>query len=155
MPSFQDHPLAELTVRSGKLMRQSPHGHEAEYLVTQPVQIATKKDFFETGSTDVVYRFELNERPDGTWLEIFAKVLAPLNALIDRSELQFACIPANLEGRYNRVKEAIAQTNRLYAEHKALLINKVAELDVERQQEAQVQATRSATVKDQFTKLDL
>jgi hypothetical protein len=155
MPTFQDHPLAQLTVREGKLMYQTRQGRETEYLMTQPIQITAKKDLFETGSTDVLYRFDLNESPDGTWLGIFRKVLAPLNALIDRSELQFECIPANLEGRYNRIKEAIAETNRLYAEHKALLTNKVAELDVQRQQEAEVQAGRTAAVKDQFTKLNL
>ncbi len=65
------------------------------------------------------------------------------------------CIPANLEGRYQTAKDAISQTNRSYAEHKALLTTKVAELDIEREQMAKAQSARSLAVKEQFTNLQL
>jgi hypothetical protein len=60
-----------------------------------------------------------------------------------------------LEGRYQTARDAVSQTNRLYAEHKTLLTDKVADLDVQRSADEKAKQNRSKVVKEQFEKLKL
>lgn len=153
---MSNHPLNELTVEDGKLVRRDPHvGRNSAYLETPRIEVTAKRQARELGSNDVCYTFDLNATPDATWIEIFLVHRGDTQAIINGDQLELRCIPANLEGRYNKTKEAIVQTNNGYETHKAALTTKVAELDVQRQRETASRATHSATVQNQFDKLQL
>jgi hypothetical protein len=150
-----NHPLNELTVQDGNLIRRDPARGNSEYLDTPRIQVTAKKLATEMGSNEVHYAFDLNASTDATWVEIFLLHRGDTLAIIHGAKLEFRCIPANLESRYNRIKEAIVQTNDAYEAHKAALTTKVAELDVQRQHAAEAQAAHAAVVRDQFDKLQL
>jgi hypothetical protein len=155
MSGFEAHPLSDLTIAEGKVIWRSGRNRGAEYLVTPPVSIAAKDGFHETSTNDVVYTFRLNCAPDQTWIQFFKRHNEKNDASIDNDNLYLRCIPANLEGRYQLVKGAIDQANRLYPEFRTLLSARVAELDVKRQQEADAQTARTTAVTDQFGNLPL
>jgi hypothetical protein len=155
MPRFEDHPLGRLTVKDGKIQLIGSTA-SAEYLGTPEVRVIAKESLHESdGSTDVSYVFRLNCHPDFTWTDIFQNVRETDGVVVDRDYLHLRCIPANLQGRYRTVKDVISQTNRLYAEHEALLTEKVIQLNVQREQRAKAQSARTAAVNEQFADLEV
>ena len=155
MPRFEDHPVGRLTVKDGKLYLIGTSASD-EYLITPAVCVVANESLQESeGSTEVSYVFRLNCQPDSTWTNIFQKVRRNEDAVVDRDYVYLRCIPANLQGRYQTLKDVISQANRSYAEHKALLTDKVTHLDVERQQRAKAQSARKAVVNEQFANLEI
>lgn len=150
-----DHPLNELSVKNGKVVRSDPGGYDSEYLSTQPISVTARKNIQEIDSREVSYKFDLNDRPDPVWIELFSTHLDGIHAGIAGAELEFRCIPANLTGRYQKVKDAIAKANAGYASLKTLLLAKVTSLDEQRRQQADAQEGRSKTIRDQFNDLQL
>jgi hypothetical protein len=151
---MSQHPLNELTVRDGLLMR-SQNGSVAPYLNTPPIAIEDRQGLSELAANDVFYYFKINRVPDQTWEEIFRHLLEGATASFEFGRLVIRCDPANLESRYNRVKDAIAKTNSAYAAHKAELIVRVKELDEQRRREDKEQARRTKIITDQFNNLKL
>jgi hypothetical protein len=151
------HPIDELTFRSGTLAyRYGRAEGPAPYLDTPAVKIVDKRGHRELpSSNDVAYRFELNTRPDQTWIEFFGYGSKDIRANILGQHLEISCIPANLVSHYNKAKAAIEHANQLYAEHKQALIEQIKGLDAQRDHEAKTKETRSETIQDQFEKLEL
>lgn len=152
MPDF---PLDELTIRDGVLTLVNPSLPQSEYLDTPPLRITTKDKLVELASGDVSYMFALNHGADATWIELFATHLGGLSAEIQGSQVDIRCAPAELERAFVKVKEALARTNRNYAEVKAQLSERVAELDVERRTAQRAAEERSRALRDQFDRLEL
>src|SRR5205085_10586253 len=126
-----------------------------DYLTTPEIFIARKSGLTEIGPNDVYYAFELNHTVDSTWRELFESSVDGVTVEITGTLLQIRCGPANLEGRYNKVKAAIANTNSGYVAHKKDLMAKVATLDEQRKNEKEANENRTQALKDQFGKLQL
>ena len=149
------HPLDELTTYHGKLMqRQKAPLLEKAYLDTPAIMITGKGKFVELPNNEVSYTFKLSHPVDAFWNEIFKKHL-DIAGRVFGSELEISCIPANLEWRYARAKEAIEQTNREYAKVKEGLLTQVAELEARRKNDRDAKEQKSKTIRDQFDELEL
>jgi hypothetical protein len=65
------------------------------------------------------YPFFLNVEPDATWITLFQKhFLLPRDVapMFSGTAMVLSCIPANLDNRYQAVKQAIEQANLEYVE---------------------------------------
>jgi hypothetical protein len=152
MPEF---PLDDLTIRDGVLTLLDAALPPSEYLATQPVQIVAKSQLVELTSGDVSYLFALNHVADSTWIEIFSSHLDDLAAEIQGSQVEIRCNPADLERSFARVKDALARTNRNYAELKSQLSQRVTELDAERRSAERARDERNRAIQHQFDELPL
>jgi hypothetical protein len=150
------HPVEYLSVRSGKLMYQHAASDRAEeYLNTPQIEVTGKEGHRELGSTEVAYTFTLNAAPDPTWSQFFAAYLGDPKAKIVGAKLVIHCIPANLETRYQKAKEAVAKANQVYVGHKASLIEEIKQLDTQREQAGNARNARSEAITTQFGNLPL
>ena len=152
MPDF---PLDQLTIRDGVLMLILPSLPEMEYLDTPPIRITSKDKLVELARGEVSYMFALSHRADSIWTELFASHKDGLAAEIQGAQLEIRCNPAELERSYGTAKELVARTNRNYAELKAQLSERVAELDSERRADLDAREERSKAIRDQFNRLVL
>ena len=149
------HPLNELTVYNGQLMhRQKAPLAAKPYLDTPPITITRKEKLAELPNDEVSYTFKLSHPVDPIWSEIFKKHL-DVPSRVSGSQLEISCIPANLNSRYARAKEAIERTNREYAKVKEELMTQVAELEARHKNDSDAKKQRSKTISDQFDELEL
>jgi hypothetical protein len=150
------YPLNELTINDGKLVHTPRYGTPSDYLTVPEVRIMKRRDFYEhEDGTDVTFMFELNTAIDETWRELFKTHLEGMPGEISNTTLEIRCIPANIEGRVQRAKDAISRTNQSYVEVKGALTTKVTELDEQRRRQKEAADDRTTTIKQQFDNLTI
>jgi hypothetical protein len=123
---MMEHPIGKLFINDGKIFERHPSNpqHHIPYLETPEISIIEKIGSKDLSNKEVEYSFKLNAPTCATWRELFNMRLDyPVD--IHGKSISFNCIPANLEGRYNRAKEIVQQTNTAYQEEKVQLISAV------------------------------
>jgi hypothetical protein len=150
-----DHPMDKLSLYGEGLAIESAGGIQKPYMHTLPVSVVAKLKVEQTAGNNCRYFFRLDVEPCPVWEEIFQINLRDDTIGIIGDVMSFECIPAALESRYNRTKEAFTKTNADFAAGREKL---VAELQERERQETQLQENRSEArtqIQQQFNSLEL
>jgi len=86
---------------------------------------------------------------------MFREHLAEFPVEFQSGRMALLCLPANLEERYARTKEAIAKTNARYERERQELVAKVVAKDQALKAAQQKREERTAALNSQFDKLEI
>jgi len=147
--------MDKLSLYGEGLAIESAGGIQKPYMHTLAVSVVAKLKVEETTGNNCRYFFRLDVEPCPVWQEIFQINLRDETVGIIGDVMSFECIPANLESRYNRTKEAITKTNADFAAGRERL---VAELQERERQETKWRKESSEAreqIEQQFNSLEL
>ena len=149
------HALERLTFSNGTIYETNGEPLSREYLALSPVGIVSKLSLRELDVEGCEYRFELNTATDPVWRWFLQKLLPGLQVQFESKVMALTCLPADLEGNYQRIKRSMAQANLWYAEEREQLIPFVIARDVERQTAKEMEQNRRWGIRKQFDCLQI
>jgi hypothetical protein len=144
------HPLESLTFCNGTVCQM--HGTQlgGEYMALSGIEVVRKHSFSELDDERCEYRFELNLATDSIWRWMFQQPAPRLPVRFEGRVMVLTCLPADLEGSYRRIKQAIARANVWYARERERLIPQVIAQDEERQAARELEQNRRVGLQRQF-----
>jgi hypothetical protein len=120
------HPIDELRTENGEIFRISGVTR-SPYMNTPAITITDRLGVQQVAGTEYCFRFQLSGRPCEVWQQILQTVLETFQVNFVSNTLELVCIPANLESRFETLKNKIAETNRIYEAQRKSLIIKIGE----------------------------
>jgi hypothetical protein len=150
-----EHPIDKLSLFGEGLAITSAHGDQEPYMHTAPVSVVAKLRVEQTTGNYCRYFFRLNIDPCSVWQKIFQINLRDGTLNIIGEEMSLECIPANLESRYDRTKDAITKTNADFAAEREKLVAQLKEKERQETEAAKNRAAARAQIEQQFNSLEL
>jgi hypothetical protein len=149
------HPLENLTFCNGTIYQM--HGGQlgGEYMPLSGIEVVKKISFEERDDEQCEYRFELNMATDSIWRWMFQKPAPRLPVRFEGRVMVLTCLPTNLDGTYQRVKEALARANLWYAQEREQLIPRVIAQEEEQEAARELKQNRKLGLQRQFDGLQL
>ena len=97
----------------------------------------------------------MNTATDPVWRWFLQKLLPGLQVQFENKVMALTCLPADLEGNYQRINRSMARANLWYAEEREQLIPVVIARDVERQTAKEMENNRRWGIRKQFDCLQI
>src|SRR6266436_769544 len=148
-------PIERLTFKEGRLFEIYNGKSSKPFMEESRVQVTKKLSVKEHENQQCEFCFELAMTADPAWVSIFREHLSDFPVEFQNGRMALVCLPANLEERYAKTKEAIAKTNARYEMERQELIAKVVAKDQALKAAQQKREERTAALNSQFDKLEL
>ena len=97
----------------------------------------------------------MNHHTDEVWRAILATELENIEVLIHGNILTTRTIEANIKSRWEKVKNAIGETNRIYVEQRRFLVEKIQERDKQQASEQRFMEQAQREAQKAFDELEL
>jgi hypothetical protein len=151
--------LEELTTEQGRIYHVAGIV-KTEVLNIPPIRIQQRWSEPKGVSNRIFrYAFQLNAPPDETWNQLLIHQLVSqvreLKLNVSRDILEFETTPANLQSRYNDLKEAIERANSRYAQYREKVIYEIQERDKQRAQTEKQRQQSQQRVQKGWDELEL
>jgi len=153
------HPLDNLHLEDGDLweIHPGPPLRRSKYMVVPPIKIIGKVGVQEFRD-HWRYQFRTNNRIDANWGFLLRHQLphtSYVSWIPGTDVLVMECPPKNLNDEYAQLKEAVQQTNSVYAAERQRLIREVQAMGNRQAADEKARADRSAAAQKEFDSLEL
>lgn len=150
-----DYPIEKLTFKEGKIYELYNGKLSNPFMGLCPMQVTKKLSVKERDHHQCEFGFELSCAADPVWVSFFKQDSSDPAVEFQGTRMLLTCLPANLEERYGKIKEAMAKTNVRYEEERQALIGKIVTKDEALKAAQQKREDRTAALNSQFDKLQI
>ena len=142
------HPIKDLTLEDGKLMRSGTGGHLIPYMDTPTVKVIGGGTASNVDKDNLVrYPLNLNVVPDDIWTQLLTKRRQGFLTHLPGKTLTISCAQGALQEKYDTLKAAIEEANRAYEQEKKEVMTlvesdqqaKAKAVNIALEQQAQIQ----------------
>ena len=113
------HPIKDLTLEDGKLMRGATGGHLVPYMDTPAVKVTGVGTASNVDKDNLVkYPLNLNVVPDDIWTQLLTKRRHGFLTHLPGKTLTISCAQGALQEEHDTLNAAIEEANRAYEQEK-------------------------------------
>lgn len=150
------HPIKDLTLEDGKLMRGVTGGHLVAYLDTPTVKVIGVGTASNVDKDNLVkYPLNLNVVPDDIWTQLLTKRRQGFLTQLPGKTLTISCAQGTLQEKYDTLKAAIEEANRAYEQEKKDVMTLVENDQQAKTKAANIALERQAQIQKELDDLQL
>jgi hypothetical protein len=150
------HPIKDLTLEDGKLMRGVTGGHLVAYMDTPTVKVIGVGTASNVDKDNLVkYPLNLNVVPDDIWTQLLTKRRQGFLTQLPGKTLTISCAQGTLQEKYDTLKAAIEEANRAYEQEKKEVMTLVENDQQAKTKAANIALERQAQIQKELDDLQL
>jgi hypothetical protein len=150
------HPIKDLTLEDGKLMRGVTGGHLVAYMDTPTVKVIGVGTASNVDKDNLVkYPLNLNVVPDDIWTQLLTKRRQGFLTQLPGKTLTVSCAQGTLQEKYDTLKAAIEEANRAYEQEKKEVMTLVENDQQAKTKAANIALERQAQIQKELDDLQL
>jgi hypothetical protein len=150
------HPIKDLTLEDGKLMRGVTGGHLVPYMDTPTVKVTGVGTASNVDKDNLVrYPLNLNVVPDDIWTQLLTKRRQGFLTNLPGKTLTISCAQGALQEEYDTLNAAIEEANRAYEQEKKEVMTLVENDQQAKAKAVNIALERQAQIQKELDNLQL